>query len=665
MRRTIIAVALLLLALTLIACGPAGADTRDGPANVGQDDTATEPFTTSETDTVVQAGAGPAAATFPADTAGRALTSLGNPNAPVVMVEYSDYQCPFCRRHMQQTMPQLKAEFIDTGRVYYVFKDMPLASLHPLAYRLHEAALCVGEAGGSSAYWQTHDLFFERAELFQRNSEEAMDAAILPALEEAGLPDIADCLAGDRFAAEVQEYVAEGQGLGVRGTPSFFINGNLLVGAQPLEAFRSAIEQVERGEALAVAPPAATPAPPLAPTPAAIEARPLTALGDPNAPVTIVEYSDYQCPYCRRHFLETIPQLKENFIDSGRLYYVFKDMPLAGLHPLAYRLHEAALCVGEAGGGEAYWQTHDLFFEQGEAFQVQTLAEMDEAILTQLEAAGLPEISDCLAGNDFAAEVQAGVAEGSRLGVNGTPAFFINGYPIRGAQPYDLFEYAIGLAEEGKLEAAYQPPTGPNDGKAQEAAAAEAVKAAEPVDVPLGDAPALGSPDAPVTIVEYSDYQCPYCLRHAQSTLPLLQEYIDAGVVRYIFKDFPISSIHPQAQKAHEAARCARELGGDEAYWTMHDLLFEYQQSWATPPLPEHTDALKELVAEAGLPQAEFDECLDSGRHEDAVLAELAEGTELGVRGTPAFFLNGRPLSGAQPIAVFRAVIEQLLAEGG
>jgi len=664
MSRTTVAVALLFFALTLIACGPAGADTLGGPANAGQNEGDTGSLTSSSSDTLIEAGSGRPGATFPADTAGRGLTSLGDPNAPVVMVEYSDYQCPFCRRHMQQTMPQLKAEFIDTGRVYYIFKDMPLAGLHPLAYRLHEAALCVGEVGGSSAYWQAHDLFFEQAELFQRNSEEAMDAAILPALEEAGLPDIAECLAGDRFAAEVQEYVAEGQELGVRGTPSFFINGNLLVGAQPIDAFRSAIEQVERGEALADAPPAATPVPPVAPTPAAIEARPLTALGDPNAPVTIVEYSDYQCPFCRRHFLETIPQLKENFIDAGRLYYVFKDFPIASLHPLAYRLHEAALCVGDAGGDDAYWQAHNLFFEQAEAFQAQTVAEMDEAILTRLAAAGLPEVNDCLADDVFADEVQAGVAEGQRLGVTGTPAFFINGYPIRGAQPYELFEYAIGLAEEGMLEAAYQPPTGPNDGKAQEAAAAEAIKAAEPLDVPLGDAPALGSPDAPVTIVEYSDYQCPFCLRHAQSTLPLLQEYIDAGVVRYVFKDFPINSIHPQAQKAHEAARCARELGGDEAYWTMHDLLFEYQQTWATPPLPDHVDALKDLAAEAGLPQAEFDECLDSGRYEGAVLAELAEGTELGVRGTPAFFLNGRPLSGAQPITVFRAVIEQLLAEG-
>jgi protein-disulfide isomerase len=75
----------------------------------------------------------------------------------------------------------------------------------------------------------------------------------------------------------------------------------------------------------------------------------------------------------------------------------------------------------------------------------------------------------------------------------------------------------------------------------------------------------LGNPDAPVNVVEFSDYQCPFCLRHFDNTMPLLQQYIDAGQLRYVFKDFPIHSIHPQAQKAHKAARCARELGGDDA----------------------------------------------------------------------------------------------------
>ncbi len=396
----------------------------------------------------------------------------------------------------------------------------------------------------------------------------------------------------------------------------------------------------------------------LGPTPVSIQPETERTLGDPNAPVTIVEFSDYQCPFCRRHSEQTLPLLKENYIDTGRVYYVFKDFPIASLHPLAYRQHEAALCVIDEAGTEGYWQAHDLFFANTESFAIDGLEILDAIILTEFEQAGLPDISECLQSNKYAEAVQADLNEGRSLGVNGTPAFFINGFPISGAQPYELFENAIGLAEEGKLQEAFQ-----ESAQAQAQAQAEATaQAALPKEVPLSDEPSKGPADAPITIVEYSDYQCPFCLRHFQQTVPQLQQYIDAGQVRYVFKDFPLHNIHPQAQKAHEAARCAREIGGDEMYWSMHDLLFSRQEEWAQVSVPNHVAVLKTFASELGLPQDEFDECLDSDRTYDAVNAQLAEGTQLGVRGTPAFFINGQPLSGAQPFPIFQQIIEQLLA---
>jgi protein-disulfide isomerase len=395
------------------------------------------------------------------------------------------------------------------------------------------------------------------------------------------------------------------------------------------------------------------------PTPATIQLESPRALGNPDAPVTIVEFSDFQCPFCRRHAQETLPLLIQNHIDAGRVYYVFKDFPIASLHPLAYRLHEAARCLTEGEDPALYWRAHDLFFDEAELFQVDTLEAMDDAILTGFSSAGLPDISRCLEAGTYADAVQAELNEGLSLGINGTPGFFINGMPINGAQPYELFDYAIGLAEAGELQAAYQQQ-GQDQAQAQAQATAQA---ALPREVPVGDAPAKGSVDAPVTIVEYSDYQCPFCLRHFEQTMPQLQTYIDSGQVRYVFKDFPIANIHPQAQKAHESARCARELGGDDMYWTMHDLLFMNQAEWGQAPVPSHIAVLKALAQEAGLPQAEFDDCLDSDRYLEAVLSEVDEGTQLGVRGTPAFFINGRPLVGAQPFTVFQQAIEQLLAE--
>ncbi len=392
------------------------------------------------------------------------------------------------------------------------------------------------------------------------------------------------------------------------------------------------------------------------PTPVSITPETIRTLGDPNAPVTIVEFSDYQCPFCLRNFQENFPQLKAEFIDTGRVFYVFKDFPIANLHPLAYRLHEAALCVSENGGTDAYWQAHDLFFSQADTFKVNSLAEIDTVILAELETSGIAVsgISDCLQSNRYSDTVQAGINEGRSLGVTGTPTFFINGYPLVGARPYQAFQQAINLAEEGRLAETYQTNTAPS-------AATAPTQPAQPVTVPLGDEPAKGDPNAPITIVEYSDYQCPFCLRHFNNTMPLLQQYIDAGQMRYVFKDFPIHSLHPQAQKAHEAARCARELGGNDAYWTMHDLLFSNQDSWARASLSEHVSVLKGLAGEAGLPQAEFDACLDSGKYYDAVNAEVDEGAQLGVRGTPTFFINGQIMSGAQPFSVFQQVIEPLL----
>jgi protein-disulfide isomerase len=391
------------------------------------------------------------------------------------------------------------------------------------------------------------------------------------------------------------------------------------------------------------------------PTPASIEPRTLTALGDPDAPVTIVEYSDYHCPFCQRHYQETLPRLIENYVDTGRVYYVFKDFPIASLHPLAYRLHEAALCIGNEAGTEAYWQVHDRFFEDSQfGSQVPSLEQLDNAITGALSA-DYPALAGCLESGETSAEVNAGIAEGAQLGVNGTPFFFVNGYPVTGAQPYDVFEYVIDLAETGGLENAFREAA-----EQQAAAIATATaQAAIPVVIPLEDSPAKGDAAAPVTVVEYSDYQCPFCWRHFQETMPQLQEYIDAGQVRYVFKDYPIRRIHPEAQKAHEAARCARELGGDEAYWAMHDLLFASQEEWAGSP--ESVAVFKRLGAEAGHDSAAFDACLDEGRYEAAVSADLAEGGELGITGTPTFFINGQRLVGAQPFAVFEQAINAAL----
>ncbi len=178
----------------------------------------------------------------------------------------------------------------------------------------------------------------------------------------------------------------------------------------------------------------------------------------------------------------------------------------------------------------------------------------------------------------------------------------------------------------------------------------------QPLTIDVADSPSKGEVSAPVTIVEFSDYQCPFCARFFAETLPLIEKnYIDTGKVRLVYKDFPLSSIHPEAQKAAEAARCVGEQKGDEAYFKMHDLLFKNQQSLSL-------ENYKKWARTLGVVGAKFDECLDKGKYFSAVNDDLEYGQQLGVQGTPAFFINGKLASGAQPYSVFEQIIEAELS---
>ena len=161
--------------------------------------------------------------------------------------------------------------------------------------------------------------------------------------------------------------------------------------------------------------------------------------------------------------------------------------------------------------------------------------------------------------------------------------------------------------------------------------------------------PKRGADDAPITIVEFSDYQCPFCERFYQQTLPaLFKEYGDK--VRFVYKDFPLP-MHPDAQKAAEAAHCAGEQG---KYWEYHNTLFENQSSLGIESLKHYAKALN-------LDTSRFDACLDGGKQADKVKEDTKIGRSVSVNGTPTFFINGERLVGAQPIDAFKEKIDALL----
>jgi protein-disulfide isomerase len=173
------------------------------------------------------------------------------------------------------------------------------------------------------------------------------------------------------------------------------------------------------------------------------------------------------------------------------------------------------------------------------------------------------------------------------------------------------------------------------------------------VSVP-DDAPRWGPEDAPVTIVEFSDFQCPYCARFVSQTYPQIKQNYE-GKIRFVFLNFPLpATMHPNAQKAAEASECADDQG---KFWEYHDLLFANQSALDAA-------SLKSYAAQLGLDTATFNQCLDGGEKTAEVQKDSQDARSYGVGGTPAFFINGRLVSGAQPFSVFQQAIDAALKGG-
>ncbi len=209
---------------------------------------------------------------------------------------------------------------------------------------------------------------------------------------------------------------------------------------------------------------------------------------------------------------------------------------------------------------------------------------------------------------------------------------------------------ATYTAQQPRAQADAAAPAQPT----AKAATPEAAQGPQRVEVSVDDDPAWGPEDAAVTIIEFSDFQCPYCARFRRQTYDRLKEtYGDK--IRFVYRDFPLVQIHPQAVPAALAAQCALEQG---KYWEYHDLLFLGDK-------PLNRDTFVAYADQLGLDVDEFSRCLDEERYLSEIQKDFDDGVAAGVRGTPTFFINGIPLVGAQPFENFQAIIEQELARAG
>jgi len=186
----------------------------------------------------------------------------------------------------------------------------------------------------------------------------------------------------------------------------------------------------------------------------------------------------------------------------------------------------------------------------------------------------------------------------------------------------------------------------------------------QPIKISADNDPVRGNPDAPITIIEFSDFQCPFCARFHVQTLPsILEEYIDTGKVNLVYRDFPIQSIHPNALPAAVAAECANEQG---KYWQYHDTLFERQNTWSKLDTGSVISTFSQYAADVGLEQQQFDSCLGSGKYLQEVQQDLNDGRTYDITGTPGFFIGNEnigfvKIDGAQPFESFKRVIDSQL----
>jgi protein-disulfide isomerase len=379
--------------------------------------------------------------------------------------------------------------------------------------------------------------------------------------------------------------------------------------------------------------------------------------GKATAPVTVVTISDFQCPFCSR-VEPTLKQIRDTY-GPDKVRMVWKNEPLP-FHNRARPAADAAMTVFGLGGDEAFWKFHDTAFQNQ-----QNLTDENFEKWAQEAGVDVAKYKAALASKKYTAKIDEDMALAQKIGANGTPAFRINGVTVSGAQPFDNFKKVIDQQlEEGQK--ALKTGTKPADlyttlSKKFYAAPEKAPDQAAKKDAPEEDDktiwkapvdakdPIEGPADALVTIIEYSDFQCPFCKR-VEATMKQVHDAYKTDV-RVVWKDNPLP-FHNRAKPAATLARTAYDMKGDKGFWAAHDALFDGQSDLEDTGLEKVSNAI-------GIPWATVKANIASDKYKDQLASTTDQAAELNARGTPHFFINGRRLSGAQPFDNFKKIIDE------
>ncbi|NUO49053.1 MAG: thioredoxin domain-containing protein [Polyangiaceae bacterium] len=585
----------------------------------------------------------------------------GSPNAPVTLVMFGDFECPFSAK-AAKTLEGLEQRY-GSERLRIVFKHNPLP-FHKGAPMLHEASVSAFRAGGNEAFWAYFDSMFldggltDPAELRQERAIGAASQAS-PELEKRwSTPTSA--AAAEKVASDM----ANGKTVGVRGTPTFFINGRFLSGSQEASKFEAIIDNelatAERSRAgkdwyalrtaenLRNAPPPPTPTKPPEPPPPDLVVYnvPLgksPSRGPANALVTIVMFGDFECLYSQRS-IATLDALRKRYASDVRI--VFKHHPLP-FHKKAGPAHQLAQEIFVKKGNDAFWKAHDTLFENR--------ATLDEATLTRVATeAGLaaPAALAAVKAEKHKRVIEDDVSLADGLDAGSTPQFFINGRRLIGSQPIEKFAELIDqrLAEARAIEK-NGTPTGQVYAEIMKTAKTPELERTQPPAIPAG-APSRGPKNAPVTIQVFASHECRFCKTLVTELLPEMEKQFP-GKLRIVWRNLPLPH-QKSAPRAAVAALEVRKAKGDAAFWKMTEALL------AATDLG--TDTLASAAAKLGLPAETFAATVEASTFHKVVEADMATAKSLRLGSTPTMFVNDLLVVGAKAPPLRRAIRQALSA---
>lgn len=377
--------------------------------------------------------------------------------------------------------------------------------------------------------------------------------------------------------------------------------------------------------------------------------------GDRGALVTIVVFSDFQCPFCKR-LASTLDDVRTKYGTDVRI--VWKNDPLS-FHSNAKPCAEAARGVFLLGGNAAFWKFHDSAFAGSS-----TLDESHYVSWAGLAGVDGTKIRTGLSKHTWEAKIDDDVALSKTVGVTGTPMSYVNGISLSGAQPLTAFERVIDpelpkararLASGTSRDRLYVELSKASFGSKASAVPTPTVVVPPPslvelvYNVPIGTSPVRGAASAPVTIVEFGDYQDPYSAKAKPILEKLAKDY--GSDLRIVWKDFPLP-FHPQAEAASELAAEARAEKGDVVYWQVHDALLDSQLHLDNP-------SLLGIARRFGLDEGKVSTAILTKKYAATIATDQSLARAVGVTGTPTFFFNGRRLVGAVAAYEFTRRIDE------